>query len=265
MRSTGKLFYLFGLAIAMPVAATHSAHATVVSITLPSPDLGSSSISLNTFSGYETKQITAPGNYSESDGTSTVAATVSYSPSPLLKASGSTSSGQSIAGLQLTYYFEILGSSAPVTVPVKVTAAGGYTYTQTGDAFGDSFEAILQVDGPNVDITKTADVTTAPSWTLNNVYQFKTNQVYHVEMQAVGAVTSGISGGTASFSVQVDPVFTIDPTLADASSYSFVFSNGIGNVSAVPEPSTWALMLLGFVGVGAMAYRRRNQSAELAA
>jgi hypothetical protein len=29
--------------------------------------------------------------------------------------------------------------------------------------------------------------------------------------------------------------------------------------SAVPEPSTWAMMLLGFAGVGFMAYRRRNQ------
>jgi hypothetical protein len=30
--------------------------------------------------------------------------------------------------------------------------------------------------------------------------------------------------------------------------------------SAVPEPSTWAMMILGFAGVGFMAYRRRNQA-----
>jgi hypothetical protein len=29
--------------------------------------------------------------------------------------------------------------------------------------------------------------------------------------------------------------------------------------SAVPEPSTWAMMILGFMGVGFMAYRRRGQ------
>ena len=29
-------------------------------------------------------------------------------------------------------------------------------------------------------------------------------------------------------------------------------------VAAVPEPSTWAMMLLGFIGVGFTAYRRRN-------
>jgi hypothetical protein len=27
----------------------------------------------------------------------------------------------------------------------------------------------------------------------------------------------------------------------------------------VPEPSTWAMMILGFFGVGFMAYRRRSQ------
>lgn len=30
--------------------------------------------------------------------------------------------------------------------------------------------------------------------------------------------------------------------------------------SAIPEPSTWAMMVLGFAGLGCMAYRRRNQS-----
>jgi hypothetical protein len=33
---------------------------------------------------------------------------------------------------------------------------------------------------------------------------------------------------------------------------------------AVPEPSTWAMMVLGFVGVGFMGYRRRNCAQRLA-
>jgi hypothetical protein len=33
------------------------------------------------------------------------------------------------------------------------------------------------------------------------------------------------------------------------------------NVAAVPEPSTWAMMILGFAGVGFMAYRRQKQGA----
>lgn len=36
-------------------------------------------------------------------------------------------------------------------------------------------------------------------------------------------------------------------------------------VTAVPEASTWAMMMFGFAGVGFMAYRRRNQTALNAA
>jgi PEP-CTERM motif len=42
------------------------------------------------------------------------------------------------------------------------------------------------------------------------------------------------------------------------------FYTSIGTVGAVPEPSTWAMIILGFVGIGAMTYRRRK-SAMLAA
>jgi hypothetical protein len=38
----------------------------------------------------------------------------------------------------------------------------------------------------------------------------------------------------------------------------------IGVIATVPEPSTWAMMILGFAGIGAMTYRRRK-SAMLAA
>jgi hypothetical protein len=36
-------------------------------------------------------------------------------------------------------------------------------------------------------------------------------------------------------------------------------------VPGVPEPSTWAMMIIGFAGVGFMAYRRRNKTALNAA
>jgi hypothetical protein len=46
---------------------------------------------------------------------------------------------------------------------------------------------------------------------------------------------------------------------------SVALTGTIQSVAAVPEPSTWAMMILGFAGVGFMAYRRRNQSASLRA
>jgi hypothetical protein len=36
-------------------------------------------------------------------------------------------------------------------------------------------------------------------------------------------------------------------------------------VGGVPEPSTWAMMLLGFTGIGFMAYRRKSKPALMAA
>jgi probable HAF family extracellular repeat protein len=36
-------------------------------------------------------------------------------------------------------------------------------------------------------------------------------------------------------------------------------------VSGVPEPSTWAMMILGFAGIGFMAYRRKSKPAFMAA
>lgn len=46
---------------------------------------------------------------------------------------------------------------------------------------------------------------------------------------------------------------------------SFAVSVNGEVVTAVPEPSTWAMMILGFFGVGLMAYRRRKSSALSAA
>ena len=36
-------------------------------------------------------------------------------------------------------------------------------------------------------------------------------------------------------------------------------------ISAVPEPSTWAMLLLGFAALGLMAYRRNAKPAWMAA
>jgi PEP-CTERM motif len=43
---------------------------------------------------------------------------------------------------------------------------------------------------------------------------------------------------------------------------NFVVNDTVG---AVPEPSTWAMMILGFAGIGFMAYRRKAKPALMAA
>ena len=54
----------------------------------------------------------------------------------------------------------------------------------------------------------------------------------------------------------------IHPTTA---AHQLIANAFVDEVTGVPEPSTWAMMILGFAGIGFLAYRRRNQSAALAA
>ena len=64
--------------------------------------------------------------------------------------------------------------------------------------------------------------------------------------------------------------FTVVGTGADVLQFisaqdpAFTYLDDVSLTAAVPEPSTWAMMILGFAGVGFMAYRRRNQTAALA-
>ena len=58
-----------------------------------------------------------------------------------------------------------------------------------------------------------------------------------------GGQTGYYNDNNGSFSVQVDLTTT----------------------SAVPEPSTWAMMIIGFAGVGFMAYRRKSKPVLMAA
>jgi hypothetical protein len=54
-------------------------------------------------------------------------------------------------------------------------------------------------------------------------------------------------------------------TCDSAETYVNTGTAGTWQVSAVPEPSTWAMLLLGFAGVGFMAYRRKSGPALMAA
>jgi hypothetical protein len=97
--------------------------------------------------------------------------------------------------------------------------------------------------------------------------------------QTVAGVLTGTAAETGNGGVFID---------FDNTPLNFTFSGGTGtfmvsdlNVNAgqtasvtghlteittsVPEPSTWAMMILGFFGIGFMAYRRRNQTVPLSA
>jgi hypothetical protein len=70
-------------------------------------------------------------------------------------------------------------------------------------------------------------------------------------------------GGPINFNPNASGLYTFDLKLFGEDNQQ------LGDVSiqvnAIPEPSTWAMLILGFAGIGFMAYRRKSQPAALAA
>jgi hypothetical protein len=91
------------------------------------------------------------------------------------------------------------------------------------------------------------------------------------------SVDVGVGPNTTSFGapgisswVQENVVFTassspVTITFSVAGQNAADISIGLDkvNISAVPEPATWAMMILGFLGVGFVAYRRKSAGTQL--
>jgi hypothetical protein len=74
------------------------------------------------------------------------------------------------------------------------------------------------------------------------------------------------SYGSAGAVGLVYPYLQLGPDVQGTSRYHLLFSPGVVNGSpprSVPEPSEWALLLIGFAGIGALGRRRRTHGAGL--
>ncbi|MCP3442050.1 PEP-CTERM sorting domain-containing protein [Bradyrhizobium sp. CCGUVB14] len=255
-----KLIFSSGLAAASLLASIVTANAEAISLSpysltaLPNP----SSIGYSLDGWNYVRETPSIGTTSLNFVNGSIVASVGLTPSPSISVTGHSDPGISgVYGLlELTYYFTIKGASG--AVPVNIQAAGGIS--------NSNWEAVFQVDSTNVSdyvSPHVAGMVSGPgnqTFSINQAYDLQANEVYRVYMLAAG-ITSWNGG---SFSAWVDPTFTIDPSVA--SQYSLQFSDGIGNtISAVPESSTWAMMILGFCGLGFFAYRRDKQAALHAA
>ena len=83
-----------------------------------------------------------------------------------------------------------------------------------------------------------------------------------------GDIKTIVSGGTRFDYTAADP--TNGTLLFDASEAIFRLSCdgcsiGSPGPTGVPEPTTWAMMILGFAGIGFVAYRRKSRPALTAA
>jgi PEP-CTERM motif len=218
----------------------------------------------------------------------TESASVALVPQPTLNVSVSGISGHPFdntatsAEATSTYFFSITGPS-DVMVPVEVNSsingsfnpqfssdpaifltgyviAGGSESTGSGEVGLSICPGTYGIDGC------AASGLSSNSVHLDQVVDFSSNSLIEVQMLAsIAAADDPLSYYSGSLSV--DPLFTIDPAfLASNPGYSLSFSSGVGNsASAVPEPATWAMLLLGIGGIGAAMRSQRRKPSVLGA
>lgn len=67
--------------------------------------------------------------------------------------------------------------------------------------------------------------------------------------------------GANAFAKAVFDVHAGDVISIEATALPSTFFDGSFAISAVPEPSTWAMLLLGFAGIGVVTYKRSRRAA----
>jgi hypothetical protein len=169
--------------------------------------------------------------------------------------------GQANASANLTFQFAFVPyATAPIQL-VSALLAGRYTPNYTTST--SSVDTSLSITGPLIPngptvVLYSLDQNGEISGYYSSEFNVLTSTAYTLSMNADASIFDTVGQASA----MIDPMLSLDPSLA--ADYQLIFSPGIGNgVSAVPEPSTWAMMILGFCGVGFMAYRRKQNGAAL--
>jgi hypothetical protein len=189
---------------------------------------------------------------------------------PNISVYSSVSASSAIAQGQLEYYLWVIPhtiSPAPpgndFTLHFDGTMETGPqmqsqgTYSSTGVVFYDSSYNALY--------TKTLGP--ADSGAVKTDYQYiSTVQIgafYEVSMSALANAYS--QRGSAATYALIDPIITLQGP--DANQYMIVYSPGLldGVSTAVPEPPTWTILLLGLAGICFVTNRRRSTPASMAA
>jgi hypothetical protein len=190
--------------------------------------------------------------------------------SPFVNISTEVSAAPAVASLfasgDINYFFAVVGGTAGDSVPVLVHAGLDVDATLSGTASA-SIVVTTNFGSPAV-----AEVCAGTSCTEEGDFGgvlavlAESGQFNTISLTAVSEEAFSL-GGRAGASA--DPLITIDPSFADAAEYSIVVSPGVANAlppaMAVPEPSTWAMMLLGFAGLSLAGYRANRKSVSIAA
>jgi hypothetical protein len=173
--------------------------------------------------------------------------------------------------------FAAAGAASPVTVATgigNVTISGGHILTNATNLPADETSvygtASFGSSGYSSSITVTFPVAIT-NFFLDVINGQTTTTTYRVSdnlgnSSSFSLVPNSSSGATTIGFAATGDVVTIAAT-SGLPSWDFFIDNIHFNeplVLGVPEPSTWAMMLLGFCGLGFMAHRRK-QNGSLAA
>jgi hypothetical protein len=175
--------------------------------------------------------------------------------------------------------FSGLSTTSATSSPIN-RAAGAYSYSASSST---SFYGAGSAANPSLSTNDATDLVTfynfAPaisaiggnffgtdangSFQTGNIALQLTDSLGVTSYTILSATTTSFvgfvsSGSITSLTVQaVTPNSAVWPTIDD-------LTLAQGMTSAVPETSTWAMMILGFAAIGYMAYRRRNPANTLA-
>jgi hypothetical protein len=157
----------------------------------------------------------------------------------------------------------LMGMVAPAANAATYLFSLDYTNSASADF---SFE---------LDSSPSVTVYDAYTFYVTNVLNTSANNPFPVLAFYTGVVAGGLAAATDPdngiiyFSYGSEQLFTgplASPTFLTGSFTLTDYNSGVevGTLeisAAVPEPSTWAMMLLGFAGIGYLTLRRRNQVA----
>jgi hypothetical protein len=172
-----------------------------------------------------------------------------------------------------TYEFEVIGPTntlVPITADFQLAVAVSpwpNVETQVPDGeYSAQFvaSATISIDFYNGNLYQVVNgggsgssIQHEGTFVGNPTLSVMSDTIYDISLSA-----TVINTDYGSVVATADPYIFIDPSfLALNPGYTIVFSPGISNSIAdtIPEPSTWAMMLLGFAGLAFAGFRQRQK------
>jgi hypothetical protein len=157
-------------------------------------------------------------------------------------------------------------SASTVTYNLVLTATSGPESSLTGS----SFTVVTPTSSTNFDTAANGQLTA-----MTFLIDGQTFNLANSNSAGVGFSNSGVGtpevintinySGPSGSSVFSFSTGGFGYSFSDSANSSLDSHGTItATIAAVPEPSTWALMILGFAGIGFMTYRRKNGALRLA-